>query len=113
MIAVIAIIVIIAIALAAGLSSGYFGSSTSMTTINEACTIVSYCHPFPYIPQNESTYSYANTTSISAIQTYTQTNIHIQNSSQNVSTVTGNTQTGSGIPGIYWNETVCTFSTLS
>jgi hypothetical protein len=110
MIAVIAVIVIIAVAIAAGLA--YYNQPGNSVTINEMCTIVSFAHSYPYNPFNGTTYTYTNTTITSAIETYSQTNIHVLNSSQSVSTATGTTLTASGYPGIYWNETVCTFYSI-
>lgn len=110
MIAVIAVIVIIAVVLAVGLGSSYFQTGSS-TTINEVCTIVSYTHSYPYNPENNSSYAFVNTTSMSNIETYTQSNISVQNFLQSVSTATGTTLTASGKPGISWNETVCSFFT--
>jgi hypothetical protein len=109
MIGMIAAIVVIAIAIVVGLNSGYFDQSGNSTTIDEVCTIVSFTHSYPYNPSNLSTYTYANTTLASALETYTQTNIRILNSSQAISTVTGTTLTASRYPGISWNETICTF----
>lgn len=109
-IALIVVIVIVAIVIAVGLNSGYFTQSGNSTRINEVCTVVNLTHSYPYDPSNATTYTYTNTTLTSTLETFTQTDVRILNSSQGVSTATGTTLTASGYPGISWNETVCTLS---
>ncbi len=107
-IGVVAIIILVGVAIAVGLTLGYFNQSHN--SIFGVCTVVSFSHSYSYNPFNNSSYIYTNTTLISALETYTQTNVHILNSSQGISTATGTTLTYSGIPGIAWNETICAFS---
>ena len=109
-VAVIVLIVIVAIGIAVALNwySTPGGTAVSSIEVDEVCSVVSYYHSFPYNPLNNSSYTYTNTTDISTLETYTQT--EVAQASQSITTMTGTTLTASGYPGIYWNETVCTFT---